>query len=442
MIVFFLFNLMVSSYYLDTWTNANTVSRALPIISYFEEGTFKIDKYHELTCDKAYVNEHYYTDKAPLPTYVLLPFFGLMKSAGIIQPDAEGNLWGTHVLMLGSFLLGSLPFVLMLLVLFKRIAGNRKSVSPVLLSTLPFYGSFVFIFAGTYFAHVFAGILLLLSYVFLKRDRWFIGGFFAGLAFLSEYNLAVFIFMLGIMILVKEKKFKPFLVFSLGILPSLLFLIYYNSLFSSSPFTFMYKHHNFSELEANYGFVLPGLESIWGLSFSTYRGIFFFAPFLLILLLALIQWRKEGKIKYILNSYLFFPFVIYYIFIASYFAWWGGWTYGPRLLLAVILLILYEGIVWISNKRFSPLLFYIVSVFGLLVIFLAKFTMVYSAPTGIKNPFYDLAVKGVLENNFNPNNLLSMVFGTDPAWSALLFVILFITGMGCLMQWYKKCQQR
>ncbi|MBN1339867.1 MAG: hypothetical protein JXA03_11120 [Bacteroidales bacterium] len=436
--VYFIFNLILSGYYIDSWSNSNTVSRALPIITWYEEGTFKIDKYHKLTCDKAFVNDHYYTDKAPLPTYAVLPFFGLMKSLGVVKPDENGNLWGKHVLLLGSFLLASLPFALILLSLFKNLQSKNVSLSPVLLSMLPFYGSFIFVFAGTYFSHLFAGSLLLLSYTFLKRDQFFIAGIFAGLSFLSEYNLAIFIFMLGIMILVRYRRIKPFMFFSCGILPSLLFIIYYNSLFSSSPFTFMYKHHNFTELEVNYIFVLPGIKSIWGLSFSPYRGMFFFAPVLLLLAYVLYVRMKSGAVKSVLKSYLFFPFLVYFICMASYFAWWGGWTYGPRLLLAVILVVVYEGIIRISDQKLPALLFFILTAFGLVINFAAKFSIVYSARTGIMNPFKELALKQLFEGNFNPNNILNLAFGTGAGWAALIFTALFTTGLIFLTVWYRK----
>jgi hypothetical protein len=83
--IFILVQILLSSFYLDIWTNANTTSRALPVITYFEQGTFRMDKYHELTLDKSFVNGHYYSDKAPLPTLVVMPFFGLALKTGINQ---------------------------------------------------------------------------------------------------------------------------------------------------------------------------------------------------------------------------------------------------------------------------------------------------------------------------------------------------------------------
>jgi len=434
--VFFFFNLLLSSFYLDVWKNANTTTRALPIIAYFESGTFRIDKYHELTVDKAFVNGHYYSDKAPLPTYVVIPFFGLLKTTGAIQADDEGNLFGKHVYILGGFLTASLPFALILLYLFRKIRNTDSGISPVILATIPFYASFIFVFTGTYFAHLFSAVLLLVSYLFIKKKQFLFAGLAGGLAFLSEYNLAIILFLWGALILVNQRKVKPFIHYAVGILPSLLFLIYYNSLFSSSPLTFLYKHHNFSELDANYGFLFPGMESIWGLSFSTYRGVFFYAPFLLMGLYILYTRLRDGQFRVVLSGYLVIPFILYYVFIASYFAWWGGWTYGPRLLLAMVLILIYEVIIYFSKKQIPKVMFLILSLAGLLVILPAKGTIAYSAPTGIFHPFYELVIRGIREGIFNPNNVLSMFFNVKPG----IAFILFIFGLLTMTYWYRKWQ--
>jgi hypothetical protein len=170
-VVFIMVNFLLSSFYIDTWINANTTSRALPIITYYEQGTFRIDKYHELTCDKSHINGHYYTDKAPLPTLVVMPFFGLMVKSGIVKANHEGSLFGNHIYLLGGILIGTIPFVLVILITFFSISPFKSPVSPVILAMMPFYASFLFVFAGSYFAHLFAGILLLASYLFLKKKN-------------------------------------------------------------------------------------------------------------------------------------------------------------------------------------------------------------------------------------------------------------------------------
>jgi hypothetical protein len=438
---FFLFVLLMSSFYLDVWKNANTTSRALPVITYFERGTFQIDKYHELTVDKAFVNGHYYTDKAPLPTYLMVPFFGLLKGIGLIQPDADGNLFGDHIYILGGFLTASLPFAIMLLLLFRTIKNKAGRVSPVLLATLPFMGSFVFVFTGTYFAHILSAVLLLVSYIMLRKGQFLWAGLAGGLAFLCEYNLAVILLLWGLMVLARERKARPFLQFSLGILPALLFMVYYNSLFSSSPFTFMYKHHNFSELDSNYGFVTPGLDALFGLSLSPYRGIFFYSPFLIAGCIVIYRMIRRNEWKSLSLSYLFIPFLLYYLFIASYFAWWGGWTYGPRLLLAMVLILLYKLIGYAADKGISKPLFMLLCFAGLLLIIPAKGTIAYSAPTGIMNPFYELVIGGIRNGVYNPNNILTILWGVRPGVAFLVYLSLLTTGMSAFTLWFARWQK-
>ncbi len=441
LLVFFMLNLLISSFYLDIWKNANTTSRALPIVSYFEDGTFRFDSYHELTCDKSFIDGHYYTDKAPLPTYVVLPFFGVLVKTGIITPDENGSLFGDHIYMLGGFLTGSLPFVLILLISFLAIKNLNTTISPVLLSLLPFYASFIFVFTGTYFPHILSGILMLGSYIYLKTNKYLIAGIFAGLSFLCEYNLAVIFFLWAIQLIARKKALKPAVIYSLGILPSLLFILYYNYIFTGSPFIMLYKFHNFDQLYSNYGFSLPGFESIWGLSFSWYKGLFFYVPFLiLVVFMAFKPFFKKGY-KYILTNYLIVPSIVYYFFIASYFGWWGGWTYGPRFLLALAILLIYEGVLYLADKKFSKVIFWILIGFGLICSILAKVTFVYSIPTNIANPVVELIIPGFLNGELNPNNLLSIFFGTKPLVAFIVFMVIFSGSILVLNFWHKSIVQ-
>jgi len=436
--LFFILNLLISSFYIDVWHNGNAVSRALPIITWYESGTFSIDKYQELTPDKAHVKGHYFTDKAPLPTYFVLPFFGLVKSFGWVAPHPNGSLFGDEVLILGGILAGSIPFSIMMTLLFIDLKKRKTKISPVLLSTLPFYGSFMFIFAGTYFGHLFAGLLLLGSYLLLKRKKYILSGLLAGLTFISEYNLAVLIFCWAIILLLKKKKLKPLILFSMGVLPSIILILFYNAEFSTSPFVFLYKYHNYHELFENYGFRLPSFESIWGLTFSPYRGVFFYVPILIAGFPLIYKKIKSDNRQKIWKSYLFVPSFIYFIFIASYFGWWGGWTYGPRLLMGLTIILLYEVIVRFNFVPKSKWFFILLVSFGLLVIILAKVTIVYNAPTGKYFPFKELVLPKLFSGNINPNNFLSLYTGISPLLASFIFVLLMFLVIGFLYLLYRK----
>jgi hypothetical protein len=434
---FFIINLFLSSFYIDVWVNANTTSRALPIITYFESGTFRIDKYHKKTCDKAFINGHYYTDKAPLPTYFVLPFFGLLKSIGVIKPDEDGNLFGKPVYILGSILTAIIPLTILIMVVFLKIRNQKLSVSPVLLSMLPFYASFIFLFSGTYFAHILSGIFLIGSYIYLKRGNHLLSGVFAGLSFLCEFNLAVIFLVWGVQLIIKYRKISPLIFFSAGVLPSVIFILIYNYVFSGSPFTMLYRFHNFEEIHSNYGFLFPSFKSLWGLSLSWYKGLLFYSPFLIMVLVYFVRTISFKDWHSLLTHPLLLSSVVYFFFISSYFGWWGGWTQGPRLLLALAMLLTYEGILFISKREYSKSFFWIVIALGLLITLLSKITVAYSVPTNVANPMMDLVLPELLYGKFNENNILTMLFNIRPVIAAVIFLILSTVAIFGLNRWHK-----
>jgi hypothetical protein len=323
---------------------------------------------------------------------------------------------------------GTIPFVFAITALFFRILPAKAAVSPVILAMGPFYASFLFVFAGSFFAHLFAGALLLVSYVFLKRENYLLSGIFAGLTFISEYNLAIVFVVWAILMTFKTRMLKPVFLFALGSLPSIAFIMLYNNHFSGSPFDMLYKFHTFNQHSEQYGFTLPSWKAIWGLSFSLYRGVFFYAPFLLLFIIPAGRKWISLKGKFLFDNWLILPTVIYFLFISSFFAWWGGWTYGPRFLTGIVMLIIYDGVTYIAKNGLNKPLLYFVLIFGLLVSVLAKITIAYSAPTDVMNPLFELVVPAILSGDFNPNNVLTLFFNLQPKHSMMVFVSLFASG--------------
>jgi len=85
-LLFVLSNLLLSIFFIDTWkTNGATSASALPIICFLENGSIQIDKYEHLASDKAFVNNHYYSDKPPLGSLITFPFVAIAKQLHLIQ---------------------------------------------------------------------------------------------------------------------------------------------------------------------------------------------------------------------------------------------------------------------------------------------------------------------------------------------------------------------
>ncbi len=216
----------------------------------------------------------------------------------------------------------------------------------------------------------------------------------------------------------------------------------YNYIFSGSPFTMLYKFNYDQRLFTDYGFSHPTLESLWGLTFSDFRGLFFYAPFLLFILFYVVKRMRTLSLKEILLriflNHLFIPSIVIILFISSYCGWWGGWSYGPRMLIFVVVLLLYEGIIFLSKEKFSKIFFWIVVSFGMITAFMAKATILYSIPTEVKHPFSELLLPAFLSQNFNTNNLLTLWFGITPGVAFFLWVVIFVCSVLVLTKRFKK----
>jgi len=426
LVYFFLINFAISVFHIDSWNNANTTSRVLPIVSYFENGTFQIDKYHQLTPDKAKIGRHYYSDKAPLPTLMIIPVFGLLKSIGIITSN-DGSFYGESVYILGALICGVIPFVLILCLTFIRLRRNNL-FSLALLSTLPFYASFIFIYAGTFYNHIISAFFLLLGYIFVKDKKYILAGVFSGLAFLCEYLIAIFIVIWILQILLNERKLKPSFLFGIGVIPAIIFILFYNYHFTGSAFTMLYKYHTFSEMHVNYGFNAFSLKALWGLVFGSYRGMFLYTPILFLILYYSLRhfYLKTFRnvVSIILSNYVLLPSILVILTLSFYFGWWGGWTFGPRYILFVTVLLLFEGLFFVSRLKFSNLAFWSLIFVGLILTFSAKITVLYSIPSEIQFPLTDLCLIALKSFEFNNCNILTYCFGINPVIANIIWMII------------------
>lgn len=466
--IFFLVNLLLSSYFLDIWPTPNCVSRALPVLAFSENKTLQIDQYADLTIDKSKARGHFYSDKAPLPTLLTIPLYELVKWCCLDKvSDDTGRKYpvyiGYHmgiddardytiprlipIFIIGGLVFGSLPFALIVVMSFAALHKMKPSVSPVLMAMLAWYGSFIFVFSGTFFNHVFAGLLLLISFILIKRNYYFLSGLVLGLGFLSEYTVIAAAPFWLICIWIKEKKMRHPLIFASGTLPSVLFIGLYNWVITGSPWKTLNAYHAsgaFQALQHNYGFSLPSLKSIWGLSFSGWMGLFNFTPVLYcIAFYIVLTLIKNKKLLLPLETHCLAAFgIVFFLVISSFFTWWGGWSYGPRYLIVLAVLLLYEGMLMISRDKINTYLFTATALFGIAGAWLAKATVVYMVPfpeyDGFFNPFRHILLPDLFAGRVNANNALTAFFDLTPqagVYSWLLLYVLSLTGLYLL---YKK----
>lgn len=447
-ILFFLVNLFLSSFYLDSWHNANSTTRAIPILTFCETGSFNIDKYESLTMDKSYINGHYYCDKAPFATMLTLPFYALPRALNLFKiKNNDTDLYPIY--LIGGFITGSLPFAiivtLIMLAVIKNNLHNKFGLSPLVMIMTTLYGSLLYVFTGTLWGHLLAGVFWLITHILVtQKQKYFLAGLMLGFAFATEFAIGILFPVYCIMIWVNEKSFKNGFTFGLGLMPGFLLILGYNYYFTGSPFEMVYayeyiKGNDYDIAGTIFGFRLPNLKNTWEIIFGQFKGILFYMPPLIYFMLEGYRQFKQPKALEILRSYFLMPVLIFVFLILAMgdIRWCGGWTFGPRYIIPAVVILTYESILFFADKKPQKLLFAITALLGLGFAFLAKVTWVYSIPFEFQTPLFDFVVPEFLKGELNENNLATYLFGISDKIAIIIWLLLYSTSIIFLNKKYK-----
>ena len=316
----------------DGWNQGARLSELHAIVL---KGTLRIDAYHELTGDKALIDGHYYSEKAPAVVLMAVPPFSaavaVQRLIGIDPESPEGWRLSQWVATAGSVgLLAALGGVA-----FFALLVPQMGVPIALASTYGvFLGSLTFPYATAMFAHGGTiGLLCLALWAALGRDAArndYLAGLFAGLAIATEYPAIIPSAALGLFLFHSNRPRAWRFVLALA--PGALLILGKNYLVSGSPFQVSYgSNPAFPEINYRnaFGFNLPDPEAVAGLLWSEYRGLFFWCPVLLMAIPGLvILFRQYPPVAWMISSVLAFILLQ----VASFYSWFGGNAVGPRYL--------------------------------------------------------------------------------------------------------------
>jgi len=333
--------------------DGNVSSRLGLVKAIVEEHRLVIDSYQagELeTIDKAYVNGHYYTDKAIgaslLGVFIYLPIYGLV-----------GQLPTELFVMLVTALAISIPCALLAPLLYSLVLRVLKdkwmALSIALCISL---GTPVFPYAGAFYGHSLAAVLAF-SIFFLwievnqlntpiTPNRCFLSGLLLGFMVLTEYTTVIIaIFLLAYILIVIGSKqtawdWKSITVFFAGSALPLLVFLFYNWLCFGSPLEVGYANEDMPEFreahrEGLMGIGWPNLKTLLYLSINPMQGIFLQAPVLLaaigsaVLMLMQRKWRLEFWIVTCI-------ILVYFLAISGLKIWWGGAAFTVRHLIPIL----------------------------------------------------------------------------------------------------------
>ncbi len=342
LILFFIFMTVYGSFVQDV--GPNQLSRLDLTMALAHEGRLQIDTYTANAIDRAYYNGHYYTDKAPLVSFLAYPLYQLLRALqGWDALNLDTRLMLTYLLwVLNAGLNVPLTALLLLLFLHTGRLLRPHSDMPWWVTIILAFGTLLFPYATMLFGHAIAAFFGFAPFVIalhVRRgdlsDRWlFVAGLLVGLGVLAEYPNGVFAVALVLYVWGTSRSPRAVGWLLLGGMGPALALAAYNTLTFGHPLHFSYFYHaapwGKEHRHGLLGVRLPTLHHLALILFSP-KGLLYLMPVTLLAPVAYVAmwrarlWRGEFWLA------LGLP-ITFLLLNAGYFYTLGGSSPGPRFL--------------------------------------------------------------------------------------------------------------
>lgn len=367
-----------------TW---NPVSRFNLTRAIVEQHTLSIDAYVSTTGDRSLVEGRWYSDKAPLPSFLAVPAYAVVRVSQSVRgtkPEVrafsegstpavrlEPNRAYMRALHTCSLFTAGLAGVAIGLLLFEFLRRRTTARVAFPASAITVLGTPLLPYSTSFYGHVIAGAALLGALVALDTRglrptgalpsplRQRLAGACLVVAAGSEYLSAMPGALIGMAFLARLPPGKiPGAVGNLllgALLPAVAIGSYHHVVFGA-PWRTGYSFIPRPEFAAGHaqGFLgvnPPRWEGLFGLTFGTRRGLFYLAPVLL--LGAIFGVQRAVRTRDFTWVVGIAAFVLLLLLNAGYYMWWGGAAGGPRhvlpciaLLGAGVAVLLRKGLFW------------------------------------------------------------------------------------------------
>jgi hypothetical protein len=382
----FLVVLTCCAYFFPMLNNWGSNSRMNLIYALGDQGRVQIDDYHQNTGDKAQFRGHYYTDKSIGPSLLGLPFYMVFKALVRLPPVARlasgdrgpGTLPTLHevyrryhlpvpgtpgaghpplyhamalvfvtffAMAVTSAMLGGALYLLA--DRFTAVPGNAVGLAVAFALGTP-----AFAYSNQLYPHQAAAFGGFVGFFMLwrvseegasKRWLWLVGALF-GYAAASEYVWAPLLTLVVLGVGLRLCPRRDLLRIAGGAAPWFIATAFYNVAAFGTPIPAGYRYTAFSSpsefglfgLGAPAGFGTPSWESLYGITFSPYRGVFLLSPFLLLAPAGLYAMFRHDSRTRALSLTIIAISVALLLYNASYWAWSGADSVGPRHLISLL----------------------------------------------------------------------------------------------------------
>lgn len=383
----FLILLTCYGYFFPRWASWSQNSRLDLVLALVDQHTLSIDSYYPNTGDYAYYEGHYYSDKAPGLSFLAVPFYAVFKAIAATPPMGrmmerlsysgafeatlreEGTgllphkIYFAAALYVVTFFTVSIPAALLGVLLYSLLGNwiaNRHTQFLVALV----YGlaTPAFAYGGMLFSHQLVAFLLFAAFylVFQWRDRSvgagciFLVGLLLGWAVITEYPAALIAGGVALYALWSHRSVRTALWGTLGALvPGGLLMAYDWAIFGSIlPKGYLYSvnYHHLHDVGV-ISITAPHPDALWGITFGSFRGLFFLSPILLLSLVGFGLWLRQRVYvpEWLVSVW---AVVSLLLFNGSSIMWEGGFAVGPRYLLPMLpFMVIGLGIAWEELAR-------------------------------------------------------------------------------------------
>lgn len=363
--------LVCYTYIFPRWAEWSQNSRLNLTLAIVDHRSLSIDPYFGNTGDYAHFEGHYYTDKAPGPSFTAVPVYAAVRPilrsapaqtiierlshspafAGTLNEEGSGllteKIYYMAVLMIVTFAVIVIPSALLGVLLYsflRRLSVGRAWA--VIITLIYGLATSAFTYSAAFFSHQLAAFSLFAAFFigFLVHRKelspaWVLAaGFLLGISLISEYPtfliaLAVFIY---IVVTIPVKRWI------LGLLaagtPPVALMMAYNLAVFHTPLPVGYRYselytelHSIGLLSLTY----PHPEALWGITFGSFRGLFYVSPVLLLALAGLVVWWRWRRFRFE-NLVCVWATLSFILFNASSAMWEGGYSVGPRYLVPML----------------------------------------------------------------------------------------------------------
>jgi len=383
-----------------------------------ERGTFAIDAFTGNTGDISRYGVHIYANKAPgLSFLAAIPYALLFAIEHARYPVSEPLLLTTNAYVCTVATCG----VLVALVPFFLFREARRSgfgafwSAIVALTTV--LATQLWPYATMFVAQSPSGALMFIAFMLARRDSalsQFGSGVCAGVAGITNYLCIPAAIVIALFAVYRSKKHaRTLLCVVAGGAPFALLLALYQSRccggFFTTPIATM--DPRFVSKGAALGiFEGPSLDALYGITISPYRGLFYFAPVLLMALVGMVVWMRRPGTRHELLAIAVIS-AMFFAFNISFNGWEGGFGIGARYLVPLIPL---WSLAMLRCRGWQKPLLGALAIVSFAINFAS--TAVDPQPSGtIPQPLTQYIVPLLVTGHFSPHVPIT------PPWSAATF---------------------